>query len=320
MNNLFTTILETITNINNAFFAPIDGLIESLPFEHWILHAFVDSIHMLPFLFVIFLVVEIFEYYFSPKIENVLEKSSKIGPLIGCLLAIFPQCGFSVVASTLYANRMITTGTLISVYVATSDEAIPILLSAPEKASMILPLILTKIVIALFFGYLIDFIFKLIKKNQVIENIKFEESKGCCAHHVSKPRKRDLIYHPLIHTINIFVFVVIISLVINFFIHNAGGGEALAQNMVGKSMLQIVSATIFGLIPNCAASVGITLLYINNTLAFAPTVAGLCSSAGLGLIVLVKKNKNKLDTLKIILLLMFISIFSGVLLQLTNIK
>lgn len=320
MNNWFTQMLTFIANMNEGFFAPIDGLIHNLPFEHWILHAIIDSIHMLPFLFFIFVVVELTEYFFSEKIEKFIEKTNKLGPLLGSLIAVFPQCGFSVIASTLYVKKMITTGTLIAAYVATSDEAIPILLSTPEKAGAILPLLALKIIIALIFGYLIDLISRVIKKKEVTKDIEFEENKGCCSHCVTRPRKRDLIYHPLEHTLNVFIFVLIVSFGIGFLIHSAGGDENLAQKFLGGSFWQIISASIFGLIPNCAASVGITLLYIKDALSFGATVAGLCSSAGLGLIILARKNDSKLDTLRIISLLVLISVISGTLLQIFNIK
>ncbi|MFI3300890.1 MAG: putative manganese transporter [Candidatus Gastranaerophilales bacterium] len=315
MNNYFLNILNSITEINSYFFSPIDNFIESLPFQHWILHALIDCIHMLPFLLVIFLIIEIIEYFFYSKIERFVEKINSLGPLLGSCIAIFPQCGFSVIATTLYTKKMITTGTLIATYIATSDEAIPVLLSSPENVSSVLPLISIKMIIALMAGYLIDIIAKFCNNRTVTETIKIEEECCCCSHHVKRPRKRDLIYHPIVHTVNIFIFVTIFSLIINFIMHSNGGAVNVAGKFFGIPIFQTITATLFGLIPNCAASVGITMLYIQNVIGIGATVAGLCSSAGLGLLVLIRKNKDKKDTLKIILLLILISFISGMILQ-----
>ena len=153
---MLISILEKINEINEMIFAPLDGIIEKLPLEEWITDAIVDSLHLLPFLFFIFVLIEIIEFYFSDKMDACIKKARKRSVAVGALASIFPQCGFSVIASSLYSRRMITRGCLIAVYLGTSDETIPILLAHPEKAHLIIPIVGLKLLIAITGGYLID--------------------------------------------------------------------------------------------------------------------------------------------------------------------
>jgi len=155
---MLISILEKINNLNEMIFAPLDGIIEKLPLEDWIVDAIVDSLHLLPFLFFIFFLIEIIEFYFSDKMDACIKKARKRSVAVGALASIFPQCGFSVIASSLYSRRMITRGCLIAVYLGTSDETIPILLAHPEKAHLIIPIVGLKLLIAIVGGYLIDII------------------------------------------------------------------------------------------------------------------------------------------------------------------
>lgn len=321
---MHTFLIELVTclnTLNELIFSPLDGVIEKLPIAEWVADAIIDSIHMLPFLFIIFVVIELVEYFYSNKMNNLAKFSSKAGPFVGSLAASFPQCGFSVIASTLYTKRLITKGTLIAVYLSTSDEAIPVILSEPTKIYLVVPLLITKIVIALVAGYLIDFIIdykhKLTKEeaDKASAEILEETQEGCCHHHVNKPRKRDLLLHPLEHTVNVFVFILIITIALNYFIHRIGGEENLGQYMLGNSVFQPIITAIAGLIPNCAISIAITLLYLKGAIGFGSVISGLCSSAGLGILVLFKKNTSLKDTFKILLLLLIISMFSGILIQ-----
>lgn len=317
MHGILIKTISLINNINEAIFRPIDGLIERLPLADWMIDAFIDSIHMLPFLFFIFVIIEIIEYFYSNKMTKLAKYSDKVGPLAGSLAASFPQCGFSVIASTLYTKKLITKGTLLAVYLSTSDEAIPVILAEPSKIGLVVPLLITKIIIAILAGYLIDFIIdKTSDKNQINETVLEEEvQEGCCHHHVNKPRKRDLLLHPLEHTFNVFIFVLIVTIGINYLVHRVGGEENLGQYFLNDSVLQPVITAIVGLIPNCAVSIAITLMYLKGAIGFGSVISGLCSGAGLGLLVLFKKNENLKDTFKILLILLAVSIFSGILIQ-----
>ncbi|MBS4760603.1 MAG: arsenic efflux protein [Clostridium sp.] len=283
----------------------------------WVIDAIKDSIHMLPFLFIIFVVIEVIEYFYSSKINQLTKYSGKAGPLVGSIAASFPQCGFSVIASTLYTKKLITKGTLLAVYLSTSDEAIPVILAEPSKIQLVIPLLITKIIIAIAAGYFIDFIIDSAHKTteEIQEDSTEEAQEGCCHHHVNKPRKRDLLLHPIEHTLNVFVFVLIVTLGINYLVNRAGGEENLGQYFLHDSIFQPILTAIAGLIPNCAVSIAITLMYLKGAIGFGSVIAGLSSSAGLGILVLLKKNENFKDTVKIILLLLTISIFSGIIIQ-----
>ena len=198
-------------------------------------------------------------------------------------------------------------------------------MAEPSKIHLLLPILAAKIIIAVIAGYLVDFIFDKCKKRKksqnyapienTTEDIQENTEHGCCKHNVEHPRKRDLIFHPLEHTFNIFIFILIITLGLNFVIQKAGGEEALASYLLRDSVLQPIIMSIAGLIPNCAVSLAITLMYLKGAIGFGSVIAGLSSGAGLGLLVLIRKNEYVKDTLKIILILLFISMFSGILLQ-----
>lgn len=316
MHNLLINIVSLINKTNEFMFEPVDGLIEKLPFADWLVDALKDSFHMLPFLFFIFVVIELIEYFYSNKMTQLAKYSSKAGPLAGSLAASFPQCGFSVIASTLYTKRLITKGTLLAVYLSTSDEAIPVIMSEPSKLHLVVPILLTKIAIAVIAGYLIDFVLDQ-TKSKTEDTVEFDtdDEQGCCNHHINKPRKRDLIYHPLMHTLNVFIFILLITIALNYFIFKIGGEENLQQYFLHDSVFQPVITAIAGLIPNCAISIAITLMYLKGAIGFGSVIAGLSSSAGLGVLVLFKKNSSLKDTFKILLILLFVSIFAGILIQ-----
>lgn len=288
-----------------------ESFINKIP--DFITDAFFDSVNLLPFLFVIFIFIELFEHYFSKKIVSILRYSEKIGPIIGAFFAIVPQCGFSIVASILYVKKFISKGTLIAVYIATSDEAIPILLSDPSKIWLVGKIIVLKFILAIAAGYLTDIIFKSapIVQNQ---DINVENEKGCCNHSISGHKIFELILHPIKHTFIIFVFIFAVCIGLNYMFLILP--ETVIENyMLQGSLLQPIAVGIFGLIPNCAVSVLITMMYLKGVISFGSVMAGLSSGAGLGLLVLLKKNQNLKDTVLIIAILLAISITAGILIQ-----
>ena len=312
--------LNRLNEINENLFLGFDSFIENLGMTDWLADAIIDSFHILPLLFLVFLFIEIIEFFWAEKINDFMKKSEKTAPLIGGLAAIIPQCGFSVIASTLYIRKFITKGTLIAIYLATSDEAIPILLAEPSQIHYVLPIIGVKILIGVCAGYLIDFVLKENKYISIIPKHKdncehCEEDEGCCHHSVSKRRKRELIYHPLKHTANIFLFILIITIGLNFLI-DAYSNHVTLQSIFSKCRsLTPVFTSIFGLIPNCATSIALTMLLIKGSISFGAAIAGLLSNAGLGILVLFRHNENWKDTIKIILILLGISIISGYVIQ-----
>lgn len=278
--------------------------IQFLP--EWAVDAVVDSIKTIPFLFLVFLFIELFEHFWANKIKGFLKASKNLGPFVGSLAASIPQCGFSIVASTLYTKKFITRGTIIAVYLATSDEAIPVLLMYPEYLKYILPLILIKLIIAIPVGYLVDF---LLAKEDKIENIQEEENiEGCCRHEIVMHKKRDFLIHPVKHTINIFLFILVLTLILNYIL-NIFNIENFSGNGIHWYLPLITS--ILGLIPNCAISVGLVLLFIKGAISFGALISGLMTNGGIGLLVLLKNNKNKKDTILILTLLIIVGFIVG---------
>ena len=279
---------------------------------HIIEHALIDSVKLFPFLFITYLIMEYIEHRVSKKSKETIKKSGKWGPLFGSAIGIFPQCGFSVSATNLYAGRVITIGTLIAVYLSTSDEMLPIFISEAVPISTIVKILLTKFVIGMAAGFLIDFIFRKTNREEE-ENIKdICEKEHCdCEHGIFKSALK--------HSINIFIFILIISILINIGIHFIGE-ERISNFIQSNPILGPAIAGIIGLIPNCAASVILTKLYLSHLITAATMISGLLVSAGVGLAVLFRINKHLKENIKIVALLYFISVVSGVIIQLIGIK
>lgn len=270
----------------------------------------IDTIKLLPFLFITYLIMEYIEHKTSEKVKNTIKKSGNIGPLLGALVGIFPQCGFSVSATNLYSARVITLGTLISVYLSTSDEMLPILLTESMPVTTILSILGIKLLIGIVAGFTIDFIIKIMKKDN-IEEQKIEdlcESEHC---HCDEGIVRSSIKH----TLNIVVYIFIISLVIHIGISIIG--EETISNFVRQNIvLGPMVAGLVGLIPNCASSVILTELFVENVISMPVLISGVAVNAGVGILVLFKTNKNVKENLKIIGLLYITGIISGIILQL----
>jgi hypothetical protein len=308
---MLIAILEKINNFNELIFAPIDNFIDKLPIDELLQDALVDSVHLVPFLFFIFIFIEILEFYFSDRINSWIIKSKKEAPLAGAVSSIFPQCGFSVIASSLYSNKMLTKGTLLAVYLGTSDESIPILLAYPQKAYLIIPIVVTKLIIAIFIGYFVDLVFD--KNKQIVQIDKsIVNNEGCCKHDIDSDNKRELILHPFFHTLNTFVYILLITICLNYILANLSIAETI-ENV--PQVLQCGAITLIGLIPNCAISIAITMMLIKGTITFGAAIGGLLSNAGLGLLVLLKNNKFA-DTMKILVILLVASFVSGILIDL----
>ena len=232
------------------------------------LDALIDSLKILPFLFGVYLLIEYIEHRSADKLGKALRKMGPFGAIGGSILGAVPQCGFSVVASNLYSGRLITMGTLISVYLATSDEAIPMMIANPAFAGKLWQLILIKVAVAIIAGVLVDLILKLMGKKQDEEPFK-EICEDCdCEHH-------SILHSALHHTVSIILFI-------------------FAVNLMSDSIVQPFIAGIIGFIPNCAASVVLTQLYIEGVVSFGSLIAGLCTGAGVGLLVLFKTNKHNM--------------------------
>lgn len=277
--------------------------------------AIIDTIKLLPFLILTFVVIEIFEHKFGKRVDDRIKNAGKLGPLIGSALGIIPQCGFSVMAVGFYSQGYITLGTMIAVFISTSDEALPILISTPGSIDRILPFIAAKFLFAVFWGYIIDFIVSKRKQKSELSNGKFEAEcydDEC----VDKPLNLvNVIYHSLKRALKITVYVFVVNLVITIIleqtsIHTLGG---VTQ---GSGLLQLIIASLIGLIPNCAVSIGFIQFYLAGAIGFASLIAGLSSNAGMGLLILFKEAKKKRTAVNIALILLTTSIISGIILSL----
>lgn len=309
---MIVDFLNKLNGFNEWLFYGFDNFIEGLGFPEWIADAVIDSFHILPFLFIVFVFIELFEYYYADKVNHFMKESEKAGPVIGSLASVVPQCGFSIIASSLYAGRLITKGTLIAIYLATSDEAIPVLLARPDKVWLVVPVIAVKLVVAICAGYLIDFVFKTKIEKDSAEEIPDE---GCCKHDIIAGSKNNLWLHPLVHTVNVFAFVLVITLFLNYFVTDSVISAFFTSTGFKYKILEPVVTGVLGLIPNCAVSIAFTMMLIKGTISFGAAMAGLCSNAGLGLLVLIRKNASLKDTALVISLLLIISILCGIVLQ-----
>lgn len=296
------------------------------------LDALMDTVKMVPLLLVIFIGIELVEYKFGNKIIAMVQKAGVAGPAVGALAGSLPQCGISVVATALYTQRLVTIGTLLAVYLSTSDEAIPIILSQPDKAGLILPLLLTKIIIALVAGYALDLFFRKANERTLVHIEAYArgeddehhnhsiviDKEACCGHSTSsssnKFNPKEIFLHPVIHTAKIFVFIFAISLLINATVFLMGE-EAFGRLFSGHTFFQPFMAALVGLIPNCAASVAITELYLKGAITYGSLIAGLCASAGLGILILFREEKEKREIFKVLGLLLGISILVGSVIQ-----
>lgn len=268
----------------------------------------IDSLKILPFLFLTYLLMEYIEHKTNKKLENTIKKSGKFGPIIGSILGIIPQCGFSVSATNLFAGRVISMGTLISIYLSTSDEMIPILISEKAKISVILAVILIKVTIGMISGIIIDLILNRRNKQEPSKIDEFCKQEHChCEHGILKPAIK--------HTIEIFIFIFVFSLILNLII-GLIGEDKISAIMLNKPILAPIIACLIGLIPNCASSVILTELFVSGVIKLSTMIAGLLVNSGLGIIVLFKLNKNIKENLKILGIIYAIGVLSGIILEL----
>lgn len=278
-----------------------------------VLDATVDSIKLVPFLFVTYLIMEYIEHKTKDKTKQAIKKSGKYGPFIGSVLGGFPQCGFSVSATNLYAARVITLGTLIAVYLSTSDEMLPIFLSEAVPITTILTILGIKLIIGMIAGFAIDFVMRLKHKEQEEEKIvDLCEKEHCHCEH-------GIIKSSLKHTLNIFIFIWIVTLLINIGIHFVGE-ERISGFLQNQPILGPLIAGIIGLIPNCASSVILTQMYLENIISMATVISELLVGAGVGLAVLFKTNRGIKQNIKIVALLYSIGVIAGIIIEIIGIQ
>lgn len=317
-----------------------------------LLDAVIDTLKLAPIIVATYILIELVESKFAARVTKSRALFSHAAPALGAAVGIVPQCGFSVISANLYSAGKISLGTLLAVFIATSDEAVPVLLADYHNAYKLLPLLAVKFVLALVVGYAVHFLlphgFGLksakARKNVVgissvaTGNVAVETSEGthdhddaddrdehkhdeqadpgmcgCHGHSVTgKTDVKELFLHPLIHSLTVLGFILAVNVAFGIVIYYVG--EDRLSEFLGKTaVLQPFVATLIGLIPNCAASVVITKLYAMGGLTLGSAVAGLGAGAGIGYAVLFKENKNIRENLAIVAFMYVVCVGAGLL-------
>ncbi len=276
-----------------------------------LLHGILDSLKVIPFLFLTYLIMEIIEHKASSRARAFMEKSGKAGPAMGGILGVVPQCGFSAAASNFYTGRVITMGTLISIFLSTSDEMLPIMISDRINIGAIFAILGYKSAVGIFVGFCIDIAIRLMRRPTEHINIdELCENDDCHC-------ERGVLFSALHHTLTVGGFVLLITLILNaliFFI----GSDNLREIMYDKPFISHLIAAIIGLIPNCAASVALTDFCLEGLITAGTMMSGLFSGAGVGLIVLFRVNKRYKENLMIMAILVISGVIFGMLADLLN--
>ncbi len=271
-----------------------------------IIDGLIDTVKLLPYLLIAFLILEFIEHKLDKKNQKLLVNNQKIGPLVGGILGGLPQCGFSSMAANLFSARVITMGTLIAVFLSTSDEMLPIMLSQNVSISLILKIISFKVCVGIAIGFIIDFLYRK-KENNTISEI--------CEHDHCECDHDGILLSSIKHTLKIGLFILIINLLINIAIYYVGE-DTLANLLVKDNLLTYCASSLIGLIPNCAASIVITELYLKELISVGMMLAGLLTGSGLGILLLFKSNKNLKENLLILSIIYFVGVVLGIVVDL----
>ena len=272
----------------------------------------VDTAKMLPFLFLAYLLIEYIEHRHGERIEALLAGGGRWGAVPGAVLGCVPQCGFSAIASNFYASRVITLGTLMAVYLATSDEAIPLLVSMPAYWDKLAVLMVIKVVYAIAVGFVLDFVLRGVLPKGLRGGYTGHADEVDC--HEEHEEHSSIFLAALRHTLEIFVFILVFSFIIGL-IFGFVGADSAAAFLGSLGIFQPMMAALIGLVPNCGASVLLAQLYMGGAITFGSFFAGLCSGAGIGLAVLWRVNPSWKQNLFMTGLLWFCGTCCGILLQ-----
>ena len=309
-----------------------------------ILDTLIDSVKLVPFLFLTYLAMEYLEHKAGESTVKMVRKAGKMGPLIGGVAGIMPQCGFSAAASNLYAGRVITLGTLIAIYLSTSDEMLPILISEKADVRFVLGVLGAKAVIGAIAGFVIDLVIREQKvhhhdhahteavkassagasatesdghvhddhgHHDEDEHAEHDHIHELCEHDHCHCEEDGIFLSAVKHTLQITFFIMVIGFVLNLILHFVGE-DALANLILNRPVIGPVLAGIVGLIPNCAASVTVTQLYLRGVISLGAMMSGLLVGAGVGLLVLFRVNSDKKENLKIVGILYVIGVLTGI--------
>lgn len=264
--------------------------------------ALLDTAKLIPYLFITFIIIELIEHKLNN--EKILKKSNKFGPVIGGILGALPQCGISTMASNLYANRVITIGTLIAIFLSTSDEMLPMMISRSANIKTILGIVFTKVIIGIILGLIIDRIYK--RKDEKVEKIIHNH----CDEEHCHCEEEGIFLSSFTHTVKIALFILVINLILDGIIYLIGE-ETLKNILINKNILVYFLSSLIGLIPNCASSIVITEIYLQNMITIGTLFSGLLTGSGLGLLILFKTNKNLKENVSILTTIYLIGVIVG---------
>jgi len=267
-----------------------------------------DTLKLIPFLFITYLVMEWVEHRTSDHTKTAIRKAGRLGPLAGGVLGVIPQCGFSAAAASLYAGRVITAGTLIAVFLSTSDEMLPILLSERAGIGFITKVLIVKALYGVIAGFLVDFLFRKLNERRIgvgIHGICTQEHCHC---------EKGIVRSAIKHTVSITFFILLISIVLNILLAIVGT-ENLSNLVLNQPVIGEVLAGLIGLIPNCAASIALTQLYLEGVMSAGAMVSGLMVGAGVGLLVLFRTNRHTRQNIQLTILLYILGVAGGLIVQ-----
>lgn len=269
--------------------------------------ALLDTLKLLPYLLVTFWVLELIEHKLSKKSTKALSRSKKCGPVVGGILGGFPQCGFSAMGANLFSSRVITMGTLIAIFLSTSDEMLPIMLSENVNFLIILKIIGFKVLIGIIIGFIVDLLYnKKEEKNSI---------KEICEHEHCHCDKDGVIVSSIKHTLKTGLFILIANVLIGLIIFYVGE-DNIKEVLLNKNIFTYLVASLFGLIPNCAPSVIMTELYLSNMITVGTLLSGLLTGSGLGILLLFKSNKDFKENITILSIIYFVGVIIGIVLDL----
>ena len=269
----------------------------------------IDTLKLLPYLLITFLLLEYIEHKFSKKSQKILSNNQKYGPLVGGILGSLPQCGFSSMAANLFSAKVITMGTLIAVFLSTSDEMLPIMISEKVNIMILIKIIAFKVIVGIIIGIIIDLIYK---KNQ---QKRKERIKEICEHDHCSCDHDGIILSSIKHTLKIGLFILIANLLINIIIFKVGE-DNVSKLLLNGNILTYFISSLVGLIPNCAGSVIITELYLSKMISIGTMLAGLLTGSGLGILLLFKTNKNLKENIKVLSIIYFTGVIIGIIVDL----
>ncbi len=308
-------------------------------FEHIpesFLHALKDTLPLLPWILILYIVIELLEN--KTDFSQTNKFGGRLGPLVGAAAGLIPQCGFSVMAAKFFEKRYITVGTLLAIFMATSDEAFILMLGSGQGAVWVLPMLAIKILVGVSIGYLADGVMKWLGRGQVcvempspaekhprsaheyfigryVEEKEVDVTCSCGRTHENDSPWRNYLLYPVLHTLRVAAFIFLVNFVLTSIIHSVGE-QKFADFMHGNRFLQPVIACLIGLIPNCASSVVLTETFLSGAITFGTCAAGLCANAGMGFVVLLKNVRKWKRNIALIGICYAISVSVGLLLNL----